>query len=71
LKLYTPTDCRMLNGGVSDSEATDLRVPLVYQPTVNSAGFGANAHFYFLGNFAETGAEIVPPFPLVYPSDTR
>ena len=43
----------------------------MYQPTVNSADVGANAYFYFLGNFAETGAEIVPPFPLVYPPDTR
>ena len=43
----------------------------MYQPTVNSADVGANAYFNFLGNFAETGAEIVPPFPLVYPPDTR
>lgn len=55
----------MLNGGVSDSEGTDLRVLFESQPTGNSADVGANAHFYFLGNFAETGAVIVPPFPRI------
>ena len=50
---------------VSDSEATDLRVPFESQPTGNSADVGANAHFYFLGNFAETGVVIVPPFPRI------
>jgi len=55
----------------NDSEATDLRVPLVYQPTGNSADVGANAHFYFLENFAETGAETLPHFPLACPLDTR
>ena len=55
----------MLNRGVSVSEATDLRVPFESQPTGNSADVGANAHFYFLGNFAETGAVVVPPFPRI------
>jgi len=53
---------RLTASCANDSEATDLRVPLVYQPTVNSADVGANAYFNFLGNFAETGAEIVPRF---------
>ena len=54
-----------------DSEATDFRVHSESQPPGNSADVGTNARLCFLGNAAETGAQIVPPFPLVCPLDTR